>query len=169
MRYDFKTVESLGWSKNLIEDERIKEKFFEAEIEEIKRLEGKIAELEGELNDLLEGIEDWDEEEQGDKTANKVKEYLGEVTKDLKASQSESAAKEAAKWQRLTLEIEDKERELKKLRKKLKDKEQGLEEKTKRKRESLSEEEVKELLLDKFYNLINEQLTRYLNTEKKKS
>ena len=25
----------------------------------------------------------------------------------------------------------------------------------------------KELLLDKFYNLINEQLTRYLNTEKK--
>jgi type I restriction enzyme M protein len=157
----------LGWSKNLIEDERIKEKFFEAEIEEIKRLEGKIAELEGELNDLLEGIEDWDEEEQGDKTANKVKEYLGEVTKDLKASQSESAAKEAAKWQRLTLEIEDKERELKKLRKKLKDKEQGLEEKTKRKRESLSEEEVKELLLDKFYNLINEQLTRYLNTEKK--
>ncbi len=167
LRYDFKTVESLGWSKNLIEDERIKEKFFEAEIEEIKRLEGKIAELEGELNDLLEGIEDWDEEEQGDKTANKVKEYLEEVTKDLKASQSESAVKEAAKWQRLTLEIEDKERELKKLRKKLKDKEQGLEEKTKRKRESLSEEETKELLLDKFYNLINEQLTRYLNTEKK--
>ncbi len=78
MRYDFKTVESLGWSKNLIEDERIKEKFFEAEIEEIKRLEGKIAELEGELNDLLEGIEDWDEEEQGDKTANKVKQSIWE-------------------------------------------------------------------------------------------
>ena len=167
LRYDFKTVESLGWSKNLIEDERIKGKFFEAEIEEIEEIEGKIAELEGELNDLLEEIEDWDEEEQGDKTVNKVKEYMGEVIKDLEASRSESAAKEAAKWQSLTLEIEDKEKELKKLRKKLKDKEQELEEKTKRKRELLSKEETKELLLDKFYNLINEQLTRYLNTEKK--
>ena len=83
LKYDFKTIVSAGWSKNLIEDDRIKDKYFKAEMEEIEELESKIAEAEGELNELLEEVEDWDEEEQGSKTTNKVKQYLEEEIKDI--------------------------------------------------------------------------------------
>ena len=53
------------------------------------------------------------------------------------------------------------------LRNELKATEKKLEEKTKQKKDSLSEEEAKELLLEKFHNLIDEQLNKYLNAEKK--
>jgi len=158
LRYDFKTIVSTGWSKNLIEDEKIKE---------IEELESKVAKIEGERNELLEEVEDWDEEEQGNKTASKVKNQLKEIVKDLRASCSESALREAAKWENLISRVEKKEKELKKLRNELKATEKKLEEKTKQKKDSLSEEEAKELLLEKFHNLIDEQLNKYLNAEKK--
>ncbi|RZN65565.1 MAG: type I restriction-modification system subunit M [Candidatus Methanoliparum thermophilum] len=167
LRYDFKTIVSTGWSKNLIEDERIKERFFRAELEEIEKLESKVAEIEGELNEFLEEVEDWDEEEQGNKTANKVRKHLKEIVKDLRASWSESALQEAAKWENLVSRIEKKEKELKKFKKALRDIKNELERKIQYKRKSLSEEEVKELLLEKFYGIIDEQLNKYLNAEKK--
>jgi len=36
LKYDFKSIISAGWSKNLIEDEIIKEKFFKSELQEIE-------------------------------------------------------------------------------------------------------------------------------------
>ena len=167
LRYDFKTIVASGWSKRLIEDDRIKEKFFSQDMEEIEELESRIAEVEGELNELLEEVEDWDEEEGGKKTASKVKNYLKGIVKDLRSTWQESALKEASKWENLIRKIESKEKELKKLRKELKTKEEWLEEKVKEKRESLTEEEAKELLLEKFYDLISQQLEKYLNAGKK--
>jgi len=67
----------------------------------------------------------------------------------------------------LIKKIETKEKELKRLKKELKEKQQEVEKKTQEKRESLTSEEAKELLLEKFYDLINQQLEKYLNTEKK--
>ncbi len=167
LRYDFKTIVSTGWSKNLIEDKRIKEKFFRAEMEEIEKLESKVAEIEGELNELLEEVEDWDEEDQGNKTANKVRKHLKEIVKDLRASWSDSALQEATNWESLISRIEKKEKELKKAKKALRDKEKDIEDKTEQKRNSLTDEEAKGLLLEKFYEFIDEQLNKYLNAEKK--
>ena len=167
LRYDFKTIVASGWSKRLIEDDRIKDKFFSQDVVEIEELESRIAEVEGELNELLDEVEDWDEEENGKKTASKVKNYLKGIVRDLRANWQESALKEASKWENLIRKIEGKEKELKKLRKELKTKEEGLEEKVKEKRESLNEEEAKELLLEKFYDLISQQLEKYLNAGKK--
>ena len=167
LRYDFKTIVASGWSKRLIEDDRIKEKFFSQDMEEIEELESRIAEVEGELNELLEEVEDWDEEEQGNKTTSKVKKHLKEIVKGLRASWSELALKEAAKWENLISRIEKKEKELKNSRKILKEAEKELENKIRSKIETLSEEESKEILLEKFYELIDEQLNRYLNAEKK--
>lgn len=165
--YDFKTIVSTGWSKNLIEDEMIKEKFFRAEMEEIEKLESKVVEIDDELNELLEEVEDWDEEEKGNKTANKVKKYIEEIVKDLRANKSALIFKEAAKWEKLLSGIKQKEKKLKEVNKQLKDKEKEIENKTIQKRESLCEQEVKELLLKKFYELIDAQLEKYLNAEKK--
>jgi type I restriction enzyme M protein len=167
LRYDFKTIVSTGWSKNLIDDEMIKEKFFGSEIAEIEGLESKVAETEGALNELLDEVEEWDEEEQGQKTANKVKKCLKEMVKDLRASWQESALKETSKWVGLIGAIEGREKALKKLRKALKDKEKAIEDRIKGKREGLTEEEAKELLLEMFYMQIKKQLEKYLNTEKK--
>lgn len=165
--YDFKSIVSAGWSKNLIDDEMIKKEFFNKEIESIEEQESKDAEVEGELNEILEEVEDWDEEELGNKTANKVKKYLEDVVRDLRTSQSDSALKEAKKWQDLIFRIESKEKELKKFKKEIGNKQKELEDKIIEKKETLTEQESKELLLKKFYQLIDEQLNKYLNAEKK--
>lgn len=167
LKYDFKTIVSSGWSKMLIEEERIKNKFFAEDLEEIEDLESNIAELEGELNEILEEVEDWDEEEQGEKTASKVKDYLKEIIKDFSSSVQSFALEEIAKWEDLMRRIEKKEKELKEINRKLKQKEVNLENKVKQKQETLTEEEAKSLLLEKFYETIKSQLEKYLNAEKK--
>jgi len=167
LKYDFKTIVSTGWSKNLIEDESIKEKFFKSEMEKIEELEGKIAGIDGELNELLDKVEEWDEEEQGKKTVNKVRKYLKDIIEDLRAGVSESGLKEAERWETLMWEINEKEKELKKFKRELSNIEKEIEEKIKEKRKNLNESEAKELLLEKFYEHIENQLNKYLNEEKK--
>ena len=167
LQYDFKTVVSSGWSSLLIEDERIEKKFLTEELKKIEELETHIAECEGELNELLEEVEDWDEEEQGEKSAKKVKDYLQDIVKELRLTNQEYAVKEAQKWEELRKKIEVKEKELKNLGKELRAINQDLNIKIEEKRNSLTEQEAKELLLDKFYLTIKQHLEKYLNTEKK--
>jgi len=183
-KYDFKTIVSAGWSKNLIDDESIINKFFGKELEVIEELESKAAEVEGELNELFEEVEEWDEEEQGNKTANKVVNYLKDTIKDLESINSESARKEIINMKQLIDKIDQKNTELSKVKQTLKRMKEELEGITKKdqktkeeikikkgkvdfKRNSLTEEETKKLLLEKFYELISKQLEKYLNTEKR--
>jgi len=168
LRYDFKTIVSTGWSKNLIEDERIKEKFFKDDIKKIEGLKHKKTEIEVELNEIFDEVEDWDDEEQGSKTVNKVTKYLKEVLKDLRSSSNKSAIKEVEKWEDLIARITEKNKELKKKRKSLNDSEKKLEEIVKEKKESLTEAEAKQILLEKFQELIEDQFNKYLKEEKKK-
>ena len=167
LQYDFKTVVSSGWSNRLIEDERIAKKFFEKDLKDIEELESKISEIEGELNEILEEVEDWDEEEQGQKTSGKVIDYLKDLVKDLRSSRQEAAIKEAEKWEELIKKIEDKDKELKKLNRELRLINENLEDKITQKRNSLTEEEAEELLLEKFNETIKQHLEKYLNAEKK--
>jgi len=184
LRYDFKTIVSTGWSKNLIDDEMIKERFFGRDVAEIEGLETKVAEIEGELNEFLEEVEDWDEEEQGNKTANKVISYLKDTIKDLKSMNSDFARKEIINMEQLVFKVDNKNKELskvKKISKRIKEELEGItkkDQKTKEerkikkgkvdfRRESLTEEEAKRLLFEKFYKEIKQQLNKYLNTEKK--
>jgi len=167
LKYDFKTIVSSGWSKKLIDDERLISKFFDRELKEIKEVEGEITEVEGELNELLEEIEDWDEEEQGDKTVKKVKDYIKGVIKDLRVSFTNEAIDEAYKWEDLLKRIEDKEKELKKLNRELNSKKKVLEDAVKEKREMLTEAEARELILEKFKEVMDGYLEKYLSAEKK--
>ena len=184
LKYDFKTVVSAGWSKNLLDDESIKNKFFSKELEDIEELESKTAEVEGELNELFEEVEEWEEEEQSNKTANKVISYLKDTIKDLESINSDSARKETINMKQLIDKIDKKNKQLSKIKntlKKMKEELEGIikkdnitkeEKKIKKgkvdfKRDSLAEEETKKLLLEKFYELISKQLEKYLNTEKR--
>ncbi|TCO60409.1 type I restriction-modification system subunit M [Caldanaerobacter subterraneus] len=165
--YDFKSIVSAGWNRNLVERERIKEKYFKEDVEEIEELESRLAELEADLSELLEEVEDWDEEQQGDKTASKVKEFLKDLVKDLRSKDSEAARREARKWEDLLENIAQKEKEIKKVRSEIGRKQKEIENKIDEKIESITEEEAKELLLEKFFELISNQLEKYLNAEKK--
>lgn len=167
LKYDFKSIISAGWSKNLIDDESIKEKFFKNEMQEIDNLESKITEIEAELNEILEEVEDWDEEEQGDKTTIKVRNYLKEILKDLKESNTASSSNEAVKLENLNSRIETKEKELKKHYKQLSEKETDLINKIIQKRNDLTEQDLKDLTLEKFFQVIKQYLIKYLNKEKK--
>jgi len=184
LRYDFKTIISTGWSKNLIDDEIIKNKFFAEEMEEIEELESKVIETEGELNEIMEEIEDWDEEEQGQKTAKKVIGSLKDTIRNLESIESNSARKEIINLNYLIDKIDSKNKELSKIKKILKNTKEELEGITKKnqktkeeikmkkgkvdfQRNSMTEEEAKELLLKKFYEQIEGQLKKYLNSEKK--
>lgn len=184
LKYDFKTIVSTGWSKNLIDDESIINKFFGKELEVIEGMESKAAEVESELNELFEEVEEWDEEEQGNKTANKVISYLKDTIKDLESINNESARKEIINMKQLIDKIDQKNKEVSKVKKILKNMKEELEgvtktdQKTKEeikikkgkvdfKKDSLTEGETKELLLEKYYESIRKQLEKYLNTEKR--
>ncbi len=169
LKYDFKSIISSGWSERLIEDERIKKNFFPEDLEDIEDLGTALAELEGELEEILEEVEDWDEEENGKKTASKVKKHLKELAKDLRSTLQESAIKEAQKLEEIVRRIDKKEKELKKLKKELKKKNEELNQKVEQKREAMTQEEAKELILEKFYEVIEKELERYLNSEKRET
>ncbi len=165
--YDFKSIIADGFNKNLVEDESIKAKFFKNELSEIEAFEGKIASAEGELNELLEEDEDWDDEEQGIKTASKVKAHIKETIKDLKQNPNAFAIEEMKKWEDLISRIESKEKELNSLRKELKALEKGIDSKVAAKRASLTETEIKDLVFVKFHEVASAQLNTYLNREKR--
>jgi type I restriction enzyme M protein len=166
--YDFKSIVSDGWSKNLIEDDLIKEKFFGKDIETLDEIESNITQLESELEELLEEVEDWGEEN-GEKTPKNIKEYLKETIADLKSTGSASITSEIETMQNLVRRIEAKEKETKDLHKKVSDLEKQMTKNIATKRESLTEEEAKEIILDRFLAIAKSQLLKYLNAEKKEA
>ena len=167
LKYDFKSIISTGWSKYLVDDEMLKEGFFKDELKNIEYLEGKIAELEGELEEIIEEIREHDilEDEEENIKIDKIKESLREIIGNLEHNQFAHA--EVYKYKELLNRIELKEKDLKNYRRKLKDAIKELENKLKEKKESLTEEETKELLLYKFYRLMDEYVTRHINAEKR--
>ena len=167
LKYDFKTIVAIGWSPSLISDERIKKSFFAKEIKEIEKLENKSAKFDGELNELFEEIEEWDEEEDGKKTIGKIKAYLKKTIKGIGESNSESAKTEKEKFQKLSDVIVEKEKELKAANKDIKNSQKELDKKVEEKRQSFTEEEAKALILEKLFDAVFGEMERYLSVEKK--
>jgi type I restriction enzyme M protein len=161
LRYEFKSVVSSGWDRNLVDEEDLKEKFFKKETQEIEELNQKLSELEGELNEILEEVEDWDEEEQGEKTLKNVKGYLKEMLKDLKDFQTTQEIKG------LLSRIERKEKEIKAIKRTLREKEAKIEKGLEAKKQQLTEKQAKELIIGRFYRVIESYLEKELNNEKR--
>lgn len=86
IRYDLKTLIASGWVESLIPDDYIIARFFQADRDEIDRLEGELAEKESALTELLDSVEDYEPEEGKKTTAKKVTDYLKEQIKDLKGA-----------------------------------------------------------------------------------
>ena len=97
IRFELKTIVSIGWHHSLIPDEYLIRTFFQAEADDIERLEACISESQGELNESVETA--WQisayEPEEGEKvTAAVIKKALKALIDDLKDSRGLSARKE---------------------------------------------------------------------------
>jgi len=168
VKYDFKTIVAVGFSPSLIPEDYIKNTFFQNELTEIEQIESKNAELESELNELIDEVE-MDEEESDEetkKTVSSVKKYLKSEIDDLK--DIKGSKEELKKFEALFERIKDKEKELKGSRRLFKEKQKELEQKIEDKRQNFKENEAKELILKKLHDSIQNEMHRYLNVEKKR-
>ena len=97
IRYDLKTIVSIGWHHSLIPDEYLIAEFFQAEADEIEAIEAKIAEAQGELDEAVETAQEvaaYEPDEDEKVTAAVIKKALKELIEDLKDTPGESAKKE---------------------------------------------------------------------------
>jgi len=97
IRYDLKTIISIGWHHTLIPDAYLVAAFFQAEADAISALEVKIGEIQGELAEAVDKAQEvaaYEPEEDETVTAAVIKRALKELIDDLKDTAGESAAKE---------------------------------------------------------------------------
>jgi len=126
IRYDLKTIVSIGWHHTLIPDEYLIAEFFQTEADAIDSLENKISELQSELAEAVETAQEtaaYEPDEDEKVTAAVVKKALKVLIDDLKDTPGASAKREVDELKKLDAAI-------KKIEKKIKDAKAALKEKT---------------------------------------
>jgi len=126
IRYDLKTIVSIGWHHTLIPDEYLIAEFFQAEADAIESLETKISELHSELAEAVETTQEtaaYEPDEDEKVTAAVIKKALKALIDDLKGTPGASARRELDELKKLDTAI-------KKIEKKIKDAKATLKEKT---------------------------------------
>lgn len=97
IRFDLKTIISIGWHHSLIHDEYLIAEFFQAEADEIEAVEAKISEAQGELAETVETAQEvvaYEPDEDEKVTATVIKKALKELIDDLQESTGASAKTE---------------------------------------------------------------------------
>ena len=125
IRFDLKTIVSIGWHHSLIPDDYLIRAFFQAEADEIESLEASIGQAQGELAEALESAQEVAayEPDEGEKvTAAVLKKVLKSLIADLKDSPGDSARKELERLQEQDRILKAIETRIKKARAALKDK-----------------------------------------------
>ena len=125
IRFDLKTIVSIGWHHSLIPDDYLIRAFFQAEADAIERLEASIGQAQGELAEALESAQEVAayESDEGEKvTATVLKKVLKSLIADLKDSPGDSARKELERLREQDRILKAIETRIKKARATLKDK-----------------------------------------------
>ncbi len=102
IRFDLKTIVSIGWHHSLVPDDYLIRAFFQAEADEIESLEASIGQAQGELAEAVESAQEVAayESDEGEKvTASVLKKVLKALIADLKDSPGDSARKELERLQ----------------------------------------------------------------------
>jgi type I restriction enzyme M protein len=168
IRYDLKTIISTGWHHALIPDEYMIAKYFQAEADEIERLEGRISEAQAELAEAVETAQEvaaYEPEEDETVTVSVIKKVLKGLIDDLRESKGESAKKEREALKEQEKIITDIERRIKESKTSLKIKTDELELKIQLKRLGGNEFTTETLELTR---QVDAQLANLDNNDKKK-
>jgi type I restriction enzyme M protein len=97
IRYDLKTIISIGWHHSLIPDDYLIAEFFQSEADEIEKLEAQVSEAQSELAEAVETAQEvaaYEPEEDETVTAAVIKKALKDLIDDLQSSTGESARRE---------------------------------------------------------------------------
>lgn len=124
IKYDLKTIMTNGWSPTLIPDDYIIAAYFQAEVDEIERLEGALGEQEAALEEAVEAaqeIVEYEADEDEKITPALMKQELKAVLDDLKGRRDVQAAVERQRHQDAYDAIKKAEDAIKRLRVDLKE------------------------------------------------
>ncbi len=117
IKYDLKTISSIGFNESLLSDEMLIEAFFQDEKDEIDELEIKLSNLENDLNEAVEDVDYEPESEKEDEEPVKkpvtAKAYLKDAIKELENEDKEEYVKERLGYERQLKTIETLEKEIK--------------------------------------------------------
>ena len=125
IRFDLRTIVSIGWHHSLVPDDYLIRAFFQAEADEIEGLEASISQSQGELAEAVETAQEVAafEPDEGEKvTAAVLKKALKSLIADLKDSPGDSARKELERLREQDRILKAIETRIKKDRAALKDK-----------------------------------------------
>jgi type I restriction enzyme M protein len=190
IKYDLKTIMKSGWEPALIEDRYLIEEFFRAEKALIEQKETLQSQHENDLSEAIEealALTEYEPEEEGEAklTPKLAKEQLkNQINYYLK---EKSKPAEAKPFQKLEAKIQGLEAEIKKCKAEIKKLQAELEQKLILKRYGaddekgnariekllrdiggiITTEESQKLILKKHFDLINDQLQRYLSSERR--
>jgi type I restriction enzyme M protein len=132
IKYDLKTIATIGWVPSLVPKEYFIETYFKAEQEAIQEAENLISEKESTLQEAFEAVEyEPEEPEEGkepvDVTPKVIKDYLASQIRDLKIQKG--AEKELKELTDTLEEIKGIEKEIKEAKNKVKELQSDLERK----------------------------------------
>ncbi len=138
IKYDLKTISSIGFNESLLSDEMLIEAFFQDEKEEIEKLEIKLSTIDSELNEAIEDVEyepdsDKDDEE-AKKTSKSAKAHLKSEINRLEFEEDDEYVKEREHYKKQLEKIEGLESEKKETKALKEKKEQELKYKLEAKR-----------------------------------
>ena len=125
IRFDLKTIVSIGWHHSLIPDDYLIRAFFQAEADEIESLEAGLGQAHGELAEAVETAREdaaYEPDDDEKVTAAVLKKILKALIADLKDSPGESARKELEQLQEQDRILKEIETRIKEARASLKDK-----------------------------------------------
>ncbi len=130
IRYDLRTIVSIGWHHTLIPDDYLIAKFFQAEADAIDSLEARIGELQSELQEAVETAQEtaaYEPDEDEKVTAAVMKRFLKALIDDLKETPGASAKRELGELKKLDSAIKGIEKGIKDARDALRNKTRELE------------------------------------------
>ncbi|TSA28467.1 MAG: type I restriction-modification system subunit M [Bacteroidetes bacterium] len=123
IKYDLKTISSIGWVPSLVPKEYFVETYFKAEQQAIQDTESLLAEKEAALQETIEAVE-YDPEEDEEVTVKVIKEYLSE---ELKVNSEKLTEAEILSLKKTFQEINNTEATIKELKELGKEKQADLE------------------------------------------
>lgn len=117
IKYDLKTISSIGFNESLLSDEMLIEAFFQNEKDEIDELEIKLSNLENDLNEAVEDVDyEPDSEKEDEEPVKKpatAKAHLKDAIKELENEDKEEYVKERFGYEKQFKNLENLEKEIK--------------------------------------------------------
>ena len=174
LKYDFKSIISVGWNSKLIDRDMVKAKFFDEEMQWLLRASSDLETLNAEVESIISDIEDLNEdddesEETGKEkiTPNKAVSLLKAMAKDQRSKGNwiSNSLRKASYYEEQIRLINGYINKIKALKASIKTKSDEIEKNLNERMGNLKESEIRELLLESYSAIAKRELDYYLNRE----